>query len=563
MFRMHCSSLFRSLGVAVLCSLVFVTGAAQAAEVRWKKQNFVYIAKGKNIRDFLREFGVSQGLTVVVAPAVEGTVNGKFDLLPASLMALMSANFGFVWYFDGNVLNVYPASVMRSEVVRLSNSTTDQFRSSLERLDVLDSRYPIVYDVRQGTALISGPGPYVDRVIQVARSMGQAPGEGAAVRVVTLKYAWAKDVTVSQGGQERVIPGVASVMTQLHGSGGGGGGSGPVSLPAAASSRSTLDKLRGMGLAINGGSSSARDRTPETDTDPTNTTRAVSEAGSPRFTADGRLNAVLIRDLPEHLDALEATVRALDTRPGLVEIEVRIIEVNADEAESLGVDWRLRGSRLDVQVGQSGGQSLGFGSALSGGVPGAGPLAGSSAPLGGGVLTTVLGDAGRFLIARVNLLAQQGKANLLSSPKVMTLDNVEAVMEDLSTFFVRVQGNLDVDLFNVSAGTSLRVTPLIVEDGNNQQQVKLAIRIEDGAVTAQSVDGVPIVRRSVISTQSLIKDGQALLIAGYARESQSDTKAGVPGLSEVPVAGWLFKNTEKRKTRVERFFLLTPRVVLP
>jgi type III secretion protein C len=391
--------------------------------------------------------------------------------------------------------------------------------------------------------------------------MGQAPGEGAAVRVVVLKYAWAKDVTVSQGGQERVIPGVASVMTQLHG---GGGGSGPVSLPATASSRSTLDKLRGMGLAVNGGSNSARERSPETDIDSTNTTRVVSEGGSPRFTADGRLNAVLIRDLPERLDALEATVRALDTRPGLVEIEVRIIEVNADEAESLGVDWRLRGSRLDVQVGQTGGQSLGFGSALSGGVPGAGRLAGSSAPpLGGGVLTTVLGDAGRFLIARVNLLAQEGKANLLSSPKVMTLDNVEAVMEDLSTFFVRVQGNLDVDLFNVSAGTSLRVTPLIVEDGANQQQVKLAIRIEDGAVTAQSVDGVPIVRRSVITTQSLIKDGQALLIAGYARESQSDAKAGVPGLSDVPVAGWLFKNTEKRKTRVERFFLLTPRVVMP
>ena len=178
------------------------------------------------------------------------------------------------------------------------------------------------------------------------------------------------------------------------------------------------------------------------------------------------------------------------------------------------------------------------------------------------MLTTVLGDAGRFLIARVNALAEEGKANLLSSPKVMTVDNVEAVMEDLSTFFVRVQGNLDVDLFNVSAGTSLRVTPLIVP-GAEKSQIKLAIEIEDGSLTGQSVDGVPIVRRSTINTQSLIEDGQALLIAGYAQEINSSEKAGVPGLSDVPVAGWLFKNTEKRKTKVERMFLLTPRVVMP
>ncbi len=531
--------------------------SAQAAEVRWKKEKFVYTAQGKNIREFMREFGVSQGLNVVVSKDVEGTVNGKFDLLPESLMALMSANFGFVWYYDGNVLNVYPPSIMRSEVVRLNNTSTEQLRAALERLEILDSRYPITYDARNSTALVSGPGPYVDRVIQAARAISQSPGGGAAVRLVPLKYAWANDVTFTQGGQEKIIPGVASVLTQLY----RGSATGSSSLTGALRPRGTLDKLRGLGLAGDQ-DRTARRRQPLSDTD--SGTNASAGAGSdelPQFVADGRLNAVLVRDLPERLNAHEASVRALDVKPGLVEIEARIIEVNAEEAESLGIDWRLRTRRVDAQVGQGPLPRLSFGTALTDGTPADGPSQAAS-PISGGVITTVLGDAGRYLIARVNALALEGKANLLSSPKVMTLDNVEAVMEDLSTFFVRVQGNLDVDLFNVSSGTSLRVTPLVVSE-TGEQQVKLAIRIEDGALTGRTVDGIPIVRRSTINTQSLIKDGQALLIAGYAQESDTNDKAGIPGLSNIPVLGWLFKSSDKRKTRVERMFLLTPRVVTP
>lgn len=539
-------SLRRLAPLLALLLAITVPAVGTAAEVRWKKEKFAYTAQGKNIRDFMREFGASQGLTVVVAKEVDGTVNGKFDLLPESLMALMSANFGFVWYYDGNVLNIYPASDVRSEVVRLGNTSTERLRQALERLDIPDSRYPINYDARQGTALVSGPSRYVDLVLQTARAIGQNQNAGSEIRVIPLRYAWAGDFTYTQGGRDQTLPGVASVLSRLYNGGGGG-----VARVSVARPRGTLEKLRGLGLAQNPGDT-GRGRSAPADTEANEPLpgNSSAELGLPQFLADGRMNAVLVRDLPERMGAHEAAVRALDIKPGVVEIEARIIEVNADEAENLGVDWRARSSRVDLQVG-SGVPQLNWGSALS-----------NAAPASGGVLTTVLGDAGRFLIARVSALAQDGKANLLSSPKVMTLDNVEAVLENLSTFFVKVQGNLDVDLFNVSAGTSLRVTPLIVTEGD-QRMVKLAIRIEDGSLTGESVDGVPIVRRSTITTQSIINDGQALLIAGYAQETDTSGKSGVPGLSNVPAAGWLFKSTEKRKTKVERFFLLTPRVINP
>lgn len=543
---------------ASLCAVLWCAGAqhAGAAEVAWKKQKFSYLAQGKPVRDFLREFGASQGITVVVAKEVEGTVNGKFDLLPESLIALMSANFGFVWYFDGSILHINPASDVRTEILRLNGDSIDRLRQALERLDIPDSRFPITYDARQSTALVSGPLPYVALVVQTARAVSQNQRDTSEVRIIPLRYAWAADFVFTQSGRDVTLPGVASVMSQLYGGVAKRAGAGlPVRAPSGG------DKLRGLGLAANNAGTqgeTSRSRVSPNDADADSPGPASSAL--PQFVADGRTNSILVRDVPERFAAHEAAVRALDVKPGVVEIEVRIIEVNSDDAESLGVDWRARSSRVDLQVGR-GLPSLSWGSALTDQAPAVGPNGPNALPISpAGVLTTVLGDAGRYLIARVNALAQEGKANLLSSPKVMTLDNVEAVLEDLSTFYVRVQGNLDVDLFNVSAGTSMRVTPLIVNEGG-ERQLKLAIRIEDGSVTNDVVDGVPIVRRSTISTQSMIADGQALLIAGYAQESSSKRQAGVPGLASLPGLGWLFKNTEQRKTKVERFFLLTPRIL--
>jgi type III secretion protein C len=542
---------------AVFALAIFCVTNSYAGDVRWKEEKFTYTAKGKNLKEFLREFGVSQGLTVVVAKDVDGTVNGKFDLLPASLIELMSASFGFTWYSEGNVLYISSANDVRSEVLRLANSNVSRLKQALDQLDLTNKRYPIIYDGRQGTALVSGPSRYVDLVVQTAKSVDQpqAGNNNSQVRVFPLKYAWAGDFTYTQGGRDQTVPGVASVLSQLH----NGAIVKSQNRSNTTRSRSAVDILRGLGLGgIGGAGSSNSQRTTYEDVSPP----APQDKLQPQFIADGRLNAVVVKDSPEKMSSHEATIRALDVKPGLVEIEVRIIEINSDALESLGVDWRLKTSRADVQVGRDSLPNLSWATALSDSAPQAGPLGLQKlSPSPAGILTTVLGDAGRFLIARVNVLAQEGRANLLSSPKVMTLDNVEAVLENLNTFFVRVAGNLDVNLFDVSVGTSMRVTPLIVDEGG-QKQVKLAIRIDDGALTGQSVDNIPLVRRSSITTQSLLGDGQALLIAGYAQESDTNQQAGVPGLSEVPFLGRLFKYTEKKKSKVERFFLLTPKVVV-
>jgi type III secretion protein C len=278
------------------------------------------------------------------------------------------------------------------------------------------------------------------------------------------------------------------------------------------------------------------------------------------------MNAVIVRDQAERMPFYEAVIRSLDVKPGLVEIEARIIEVRSDAVSSLGIDWRLHSGDADFQFSRNG---LPVTSSLpvAGGTglipsPGVTPPIPSPNLQRGGVLTTVLGDSGRYLIARVNALSQEGKANILASPRVLTLDNVEAVLENLSTFFVRVSGNLDAALFDISSGTSLRVTPLIVMDGD-RKRVKLAIRIEDGSISDQAVDQIPVVQRSTIGTQAFINEGESLLIGGYTSDLRRDTQVGVPGLSSLPLLGKLFRFNEKQTAHVQRLFMLTPRVVEP
>ncbi len=563
--------------VRALVGAVFAVGLAplQAAEVRWRTEKFAYVTKGQAVRDFLRQFGASQGLTVVVDPAVEGTVVGNFNLTPQSMLEFVATTFGLIWYYDGNVLYVYPTSEARSQILRLNYTTSERLRQTLTKLGINDKRYPITFDASANTALVSGPKRYVELVEQSARALDQNESSRGAsdIQVFPLKYAWAADYTFTQGGREFKLPGVASVLRNLYNN------SSPPSATSALGSmrrngQSTVDKLRGLGL-INpdGGGSDGLRPAPDA---PGESEGSGTQLGLPQFQPDGRLNAVVVRDLPERMAFYERVIRTLDVRPGIVEIEVRIIEVSSDAIESLGVDWRFQSNRVDIQTGRGNLPTLDFNNTLNGplppgagnssgsagGIPGTGvtPPTSSADAARGGIFSLRLGDAGRFLLARVSALAQEGKANILSSPRVMTLDNVEAVLENVSTFFVRVAGNLDVDLFNISSGTSLRVTPLIVPEGD-QTHIKLAIKIEDGALTSQQVDSIPVVRRSSIGTQAYINNGDALLIGGYAQEIDNNTDVGVPGLSKIPVFGRLFRFDEKRKQRVERLFLLTPRVM--
>ncbi|MGM9484826.1 type III secretion system outer membrane ring subunit SctC [Roseateles sp. NT4] len=541
-----------------------------SAELEWTGRPFQILADEKPLADLLKELAASQGTTAVVDSKVTGTISGRFNGEPMKTLESLCSTYGLSWYFDGAFLYIDPSADARSEVFSTNNA--DGLMQSLAQLRILDARFPILSGGRDGSVRVTGPKRYVDMVRQVAklldgRSTVKDPSE---VRLFQLKYAWADDYHVTRSGKDLVVPGVAGTLKRLFAR----------SAPAASSSSSAnprpmagfqIGADRQLKLSTGDVVSAPRIHMPalapssEQDSQTPQVAVSSDAPGYPQFEADARLNAVLVRDEPARMAQYERLIASMDIRPRLVEIELTIMDVSNDTLESLGVDWRAHTGHGDFQLGNGGNSALTFDSTSE-----AGQVGGVCCTNGqgvavtpvGGVFTASIGNTLRnYLLARVNALAQKGDADLIARPKVLTLDNFQASLENLSDFYVRVSGYQDASLFKVTTGTSVRVTPLIVDEQSGRG-VMMTIDIEDGGLDGQNaVDQIPVVLRRSVNTQALIGEGSSLLLAGFSSESKSKATTGVPFLSDVPVLGRLFKYEQKKLTKRERLYLLTPRLV--
>ena len=116
----------------------------------------------------------------------------------------------------------------------------------------------------------------------------------------------------------------------------------------------------------------------------------------------------------------------------------------------------------------------------------------------------------------------------------------------------------------VTVGTTLRVTPRVVEPGDGQARaVRLVVDIEDGAIQDRTVDTLPTVRRSVVSTQALVEEASTLLIGGYRTDQKVSNDERIPVLGSIPLLGALFSTKTNDVQKRERLFMIRPRVVDP
>jgi type III secretion protein C len=152
----------------------------------------------------------------------------------------------------------------------------------------------------------------------------------------------------------------------------------------------------------------------------------------------------------------------------------------------------------------------------------------------------VVGNAARYLLAQVAAMESRGRAHVSAKPKVTTMNGVSAVMDSQQTFYVKVAGYQSAQLFDVSTGTTLHVTPVATR-GSQGYRIKLDVQVEDGQITGQQVDGLPVVSKNRITTQAFVNQGQSLLMAGYSNQVKIQSSGGVPGLSSIPVLGALFR----------------------
>jgi type III secretion protein C len=577
--------------------MLALSGHAWAMKVPFRSPTVHIAVEGKDLKDVLRDFAASQGIAASVAGDVQGAVSGRFDMSPQRFLDTLAGTFGFVWFYDGSVLSISSANDMTRQMIHLDFAGTRELRSTLTQMGLDNPRFPVVYDPSSGAALITGPRQYVALVADLASRLDQNANRrtGTEVRVYPLRHGWADDHNVVIDGKSVTVPGVARVMAEMYhpgkdasgankdgpnamqpgmerqqpmtdASGGTGGGS-----PFAGGDNQTLypplPPFMNNGMAAPAASQSRNGQGGQprmmTMSDGGGTGAVPSGAEMlPVIKADPRTNSVLIRDLPQRIGQYQSLIDQLDVRRQLIEIEAHIIEIDDSALKQLGVDWRAHNSHIDVQTGTGNTTANSYNGQINPAftsTDSSGNTIVNTTPMGLS-MTAVLGDAGRYLLARVNALEDSNLARVDASPKVATLDNVEAIMDNKKKFYVRVQGYTSGDLYAISTGTSLRVLPMVVDE-NGQTQIKLQVHVEDGQTTDQQVDNIPVITTSTINTEAVVTQGESLLIAGYRVDSSSNGESGVPVLSKIPLLGGLFRYRQNSNSHMERLVLLSPRVI--
>ncbi|MFM1907553.1 MAG: type secretion system protein [Pseudomonadota bacterium] len=286
--------------------------------------------------------------------------------------------------------------------------------------------------------------------------------------------------------------------------------------------------------------------------------------------ADPSTNALIITAPEPQYRQLRAVIDQLDARRAQVFVESLIAEVNADKAAEFGIQWQ-------GALGQSGASNIGLlGTNFS--VGGAnivklatGAATGTVAPstgLNAGIAHNtngvyVLGFLARYLQAN-------GDGNILSTPNLLTLDNEEAkIVIGQNVPFVTGQytnagttgGTVNPfqTIERKDVGLTLRVKPQISENGT----VKLSIFQEVSSVQASTVAAAngPTTNKRSIESNVLVGDGSIVVLGGLLQDEYSGNQEKVPGLSDVPLFGNLFKSEARSRKKTNLMVFLRPVVV--
>ncbi len=295
----------------------------------------------------------------------------------------------------------------------------------------------------------------------------------------------------------------------------------------------------------------------------------VSRLLSARGTVDvdKRTNTLIIKDIPSVIDEATALVKAIDTQTPQVLIESKIVEANLDFSREFGVTWGIGAQPLVDAFDTGSGPRTDLGSndfRLNTTDSALGNNAQFLNPLTAGP-TSLFNIAGFLLDEKINLNLQlqaaevNGDGKVISSPRVVTLDNSKATIEQGVSIPFQTFENGDAQLEFVDAVLKLDVTPHITADRSIIMDVKVSRNAPDDSVF--TLTGSPAIAKNQVDTETLVKDGQTLVIGGIYVIDKSARQSRVPYLHSVPVIGTLFRSDEVSDSRKELLIFVTPRVV--
>lgn len=538
MERSYGSSRPQSIFVSFFYFFIFIYAgcAAQrlsAAELPWPDASYAYHSSGEDLQTTLKNFAKNFGINLIISPHVHGQVEGRFlSATPSEFLERLSTTYALNWFAYDGTLYVSTKTDSVQRIIKIGQADSLRLRTALQGLGILQEKFGWGELPDRGVVIISGPPAYVDLLIKTVSGLPIDRPTAFEMQVFKLKYAFADDRTYNYRDLQVRVPGIATILQNLI-TGNGPVGTQIVPLP------SHIRQATDINLDdTNGGQSRAQEAgsnvPPNLVVQKNNLVKATpltnpEQVSIATIQADVRLNAVIIKDRPENIRIYQNLIAELDVPASLIEIEATIIDVNTGDLQRLGIGWPS-----EANISFSGGPHL----------------------------TTLVDGTQAAFFLKLQALAQENRAEVLSRPSILTIDNLQALIDLSQTINVKVQGERVAQLIEISTGTMLKITPHLIKRQGTANDIQLSVDITDGVFTPNIEKGeIPVIDENKINTQAIVSEHQSLLIGGYTKSENSQVESGIPLLKDIPVLGNLFKSVEERRRKRQRIYLITPTIV--
>ncbi|QDK45176.1 type II secretion system protein GspD [Bdellovibrio sp. ZAP7] len=290
--------------------------------------------------------------------------------------------------------------------------------------------------------------------------------------------------------------------------------------------------------------------------------------GDVKITADKATNSLVITASKQDYEVVMNILNKIDIARDQVYVEAIIMEMSASDLDSWGVGYYQYGENGYGKVGFNGGINL---QEMLNPVGGTGAILG----FGSGKMIKVTPPGGSeitipSLVGFINFLKQTKKANILSTPTIIALDNNEAEIEVGDKVVTSMQQNVSGTSGTVTttptmedATIKLHIKPFISPSSNS-----IRMEIKQSVTQLSSVQAPkdfqnntqPLAKRS-INTMINVKNGDTAILGGLIKEDDVETVVKVPLLGDIPILGWLFKSRSLNKTKTNMVSFLTPKII--
>lgn len=268
-----------------------------------------------------------------------------------------------------------------------------------------------------------------------------------------------------------------------------------------------------------------------------------------KVSQDKRTSSIVITDYQEFIDRAEQVIKSLDVPPKQVLIEAKIVEARDTFFRQSGFNWSSSGKSF--AMGQQNG-TLGLNNGVRATAPG-----GLSTSLNVGVFD-IFGD----ITASLALAEKNDEIKILSSPKVIVLNNVQSTIKQVTQVPIRrvtaVQAGVERSAEFRDLELLLQVTPQITFSGN--VILKILLKRDFAGEKDEELGAVEINKREA-NTQILVKNGQTAVLGGVYQSDANKTEEGTPFLKDIPILGYLFKRNSREERKNELAIFIKPTIL--